>query len=144
MADKCRKCGAPIVARFADLTGGLCTACAHQATTPGQEIPAKVKRIAATPKDMRAKPQAESSEHGGNGSASLTGPTEQAPRVTASSYHRDSVAQAETVSESYSVNIGLRVTPSMMEQLQNAAQIKLASIPDLIREAIRALLAGES
>ena len=144
MASTCKKCGAPIVARFAELTGGLCTMCAHRATTPGQEIPANVKRIATTLGTTRAKPQAESSEHDGNGRDSLRGPTEQAAHAATSSYHCEEVAQAETVSESYTESIGLRVTPSMMEQLRNTAQLKLSSVPDLIRQAIQELLASES
>lgn len=148
MADTCKKCGAVVFARFADLTGGLCPRCASETSDQAKPIPEKVRRIVADKRTAigfdEAKPETPSSYHRRNPRASLTQSAEQAKPETPSSYHRGEMAKPETPGESYSVNIGVRVTPTMMEQLQNLAQVKLASVPDLIREAIRALLAGES
>jgi hypothetical protein len=148
MADKCKKCGALVFARFADLTGGLCPRCASETSDQAKPIPEKVKRIVNDKRDPIgfdvAKPQAGSSYHRRNPRASLTQSTHAAQPETPSSYHAGETAKPETRSESYSVNIGVHVTPTMMEQLRNAAQHRLASVPDIIREAIRALLASES
>jgi predicted nucleic acid-binding Zn-ribbon protein len=148
MADKCKKCGGVVFARFADLTGGLCPRCAGETSDQAKPIPEKVRRIVT---DRRipigfdvAKPQSASSYHGQNARASLTQPAQEAKPKTPSSYHVSETAEPETRSESYSVNIGVHVTPTMMEQLRNAAQLRLASVPELIREAIRALLTSES
>jgi NMD protein affecting ribosome stability and mRNA decay len=145
---KCRGCGAPIIERFAELAGGLCPSCARKATTPGQEIPANVKRIATTQETVaprvRAKPQAESSEHERNVHVHSTGTAERARSVAPSSEHLGATATVETASESLSEHIGFRVTPTMDAQLRNAAQVKSTSVPCLIREAIRALLEGET
>jgi hypothetical protein len=91
-----------------------------------------------------AKPQAASSEHGRNGDVHLTGTGKQANPTTPSSEHAGGTAKPETQSESLSEHIGFRVTLSMDGQLRNLAQLTSTSIPDLIREAIRALLASKS
>ena len=148
MAEKCKRCGAPIFARFADLTGGLCTACAREKTAAGDTDPAKLRAIVDTgdtPQAKRqAKPQAESSEHGRKPHVHKAESTRQAKPRTPSSEHASETAKPETPSESISEHIGFRVTPTMMEQLRNAVQLKSTPLPDILRQAIAAYLAGES
>jgi hypothetical protein len=152
MADKCKKCGALVFARFSDLTGGLCPRCAGESGDQTKPIPEKIKRIASDLKLAKrnpigfdvTQPQAASSEHGRKGDVHLTGTGDQAKPTSVSSEHVGRIAEPETTSESLSEHIGFRITPTMDEQLRNAAQLRSSSVPDLIREAIRALLASES
>ena len=143
MADKCKRCGAPIVARFADLTGGLCTACARKATDLGETDPAKLRRIVDAGDAGQEKPAATSSGHRRNVDAHTIQPEHQAKRETVSSGHTGETATPETPGESYSEHLTFRLTPSMLQKINNAVGVKWTSVPDLIREAIRALLASE-
>jgi hypothetical protein len=152
MADKCKKCGALVFARFADLTGSLCPKCAGETSDQGQAVPEKVKRIVTDLKAAKrnpigfdmAKREIASSEHERNGDVHLMQTAQQAKRETTPSEHVGKTEKPETRSESLSEHIGFRVTPTMDEQLRNLAQVKSTSVPDLIRKAIRALLIDES